>query len=670
MVLIAASTGVRIGWRQRLGGTDTKIRKRYKMSSCKTLRNFQNVVSVAQKQDKQRAYLSMKANSKIFFPVIVSFLQGKAMPARLAGLLAALIVFLSGCTGAAPVVTHQAGPLPAQHGMVVSAQQEASKAGVEVLRKGGNAVDAAVATGFALAVVFPVAGNLGGGGFMVIRLADGKTTTIDYREKAPAAAARTMFLDSTGNFVPALSQRGYLASGVPGSVAGLLKVHDQYGRLPLGQVMAPAIRLARDGYILSRREADYLNAFAGEFRKYAGTARYFTKKDGGGKYREGERFVQRDLSRVLQRIEQQGRAGFYEGRTADLIVAEMERGGGLITHNDLKAYEAIERPPVTGVYRGYRVVSMGPPSSGGIALIQLLNAVEAYDLQKTGYQSSQTVHLMSEAMRRVYVDRAEWLGDPDFVEVPTDVLIGKPYMQTRMSTYDPDRATPSKTIAHGNPLAYESSETTHYSVVDVEGNAVSATTTINGAFGSGVVVDGAGFFLNNEMDDFSAKPGTPNMFGLVGSEANAIQPGKRMLSSMTPTVVEDPKGRLLMVIGTPGGSTIITTVFQTIVNVVDYDMDIQEAVNAPRFHHQWLPDVLEYEPLGLSLDVVRNLERRGWTVSASGGPWGRADGILVEHSRQGFDRDESGLEWIDRSSAGMRYYGGADRRGEDTAAGY
>lgn len=560
-------------------------------------------------------------------------------------------------------------PVRAEHGMVVSASRLASEAGVEVLKKGGNAVDAAVATGFSLAVVYPVAGNLGGGGFMVIRSPDGKATTIDYREEAPSGATRDMFLDSTGAFVPQRSQLGYLASGVPGSPAGMLLAHERYGKLPLKDVLAPAIRLAEKGFPLSRRQAERFNAFRNAFSRFPGTKKYFTKAD-SAQYREGERFVQKDLAAVLKRIRKHGWAGFYQGKTASLIAKEMQRGHGLITTEDLANYHANERPPVTGTYRGYHIISMGPPSSGGVALMQLLNAVEPFDIHEMGFNSSETIHLMGEAMRRVYADRAYWLGDPDFVKVPIQQLTAKEYMRRRMADFNPYRADTSKTLDHGNPLAYESTETTHFSVVDKDGNAVAVTTTINGAFGSKVVVDGAGFFLNNEMDDFSAKPGTPNMFGLVGAEANSIAPGKRMLSSMTPTIVEDQQGNLFMVIGTPGGATIITTVFQAIMNVIDHGMNIQAAVSAPRVHHQWLPDVLMYEHMGLAKDVVRNLEQRGWKVEEDNGTWGEADGIVVRADAASKQVDPSGLNTIESVRAGRVLLGGADPRSENAAVGY
>ena len=543
-------------------------------------------------------------------------------------------------------------PVSARQGMVVSADARASRAGVEMLRRGGNAIDAAVATGFALAVTYPRAGNLGGGGFMVLRFPDGKATTIDFREKAPRAATRDMYLDARGNAVPERSRRGYLASGVPGSPAGLLLAHERYGALPLDTVMAPAIRLAAEGFPLSDRQAGRFNARRWDFLDFPGTARYFTKAD-STRYEGGETFRQEDLAGVLHRIRDAGRNGFYRGETADLIVAEMERGGGIITHEDLRRYEAVERPPVTGTYRGYRILSMGPPSSGGVAVVQLLNAAAPYDVAEMGFLTDETVHLMAEAERRVYADRAQWLGDADFVDVPVDELTDPAYMHRRMATFDPDHVTPTDSVAHGDPLAYESAETTHFSVVDSAGTAVSVTTTINGSYGSKVVVDGAGFFLNNEMDDFSVKPGVPNMYGLVGSEANAIAPEKRMLSSMSPTIVVDPEGRLFLVIGTPGGSTIITTVFQVIQNVVDHGMNIQEAVAAPRVHHQWKPDALRAEPDALTPEVEAALEARGWSV-VERRPWGRADGILVEYDVPG----------------GRVYRGGADPRGEDVAVGY
>ncbi len=574
-----------------------------------------------------------------------------------------LMMFWLGLDAASGQVAE--APAWGERGMVVSARKEASHAGREVLRDGGNAVDAAVTVGFVLAVTYPRAGNIGGGGFMVFRDDEGDATTIDFREEAPAAATRTMYQDEDGSVVPQRSRLGHLASGVPGSVAGMLTALEKYGTMPRERVLAPAIRLAEEGFTLSRSQAERFNEHYSVFTRYPGSKKYFTKGDTTKKYRAGEQFVQSDLADVLKRIRDQGRDGFYAGETADLIAQEMERGGGIITKKDLATYEAKEREPIVGTYRGYRVFSMPPPSSGGIAVVQLLNAVEPYDLPAMGFHSSASIHLMGEAMRRVYADRAKWLGDSDYFPVPRKGLISKDYMRERMASFNPYRADTSSTLSHGTPPGAESMQTTHYSVVDNEGNAVSVTTTINAGFGSKVVVDGAGFFLNNEMDDFSAKPGVPNMYGLVGGEANAVEPGKRMLSSMSPTIVEDPEGRLSLVIGTPGGSTIITTVFQVITNVIDFGMDIQEAVSVGRIHHQWLPDVLEYETRAIAPDVVENLEKRGWKVE-SDDPWGRADGIRVRY--QAPAAIPAGDVAVQEGTA--VYFGGADPRGGDVAAGY
>lgn len=587
----------------------------------------------------------------------------KRMPA-----LFLLLAFL--WTFTSPALAQRGNPVRGTQGMVVSAHVEASRAGQQILAEGGNGVDAAVATGFALAVVYPVAGNVGGGGFMVIRFPDGTATTIDYREMAPAAATRDMYLDENGTFVPSRSQRGHLASGVPGAVAGMLDAHAAHGVLPLAQVMAPAIRLAEEGFPLTYEDAMSLNTFRTRFLEFPGTRHYFTKAD-GSLYEMGEVFTQRDLGQVLRRIAERGKAGFYEGETADLLVAEMERGGGIITHEDLRNYVAVERAPVIGQYRGHRILTMGPPSSGGIALLQLLQSVEPFPLAEMGWNSSATAHLYGEAMRRAYADRAEFLGDPDFVTVPQDGLLAPDYIRARMANFDPERASRSADISHGNPYPAEPMETTHYSIVDKDGMAVSVTTTINGGFGSFVVVEGAGFFMNNEMDDFAAAPGVPNMFGLVGNEANSIAPGKRMLSSMTPTIVEDPAGRLMLVIGAPGGSTIITTVFQVITNIVDFGMNVQEAVSAPRIHHQWLPDTLMPERFALSEDAMAALERRGWNVVRAGRrQWGQADGVMVRYDTAAESVDPSGLERLRQDISGRLLEGGADPRGQSTAVGY
>ena len=503
-------------------------------------------------------------------------------------------------------------PVRARHGMVGSTDEHASRAGVQILRQGGNAVDAAVAVGFALAVTHPAAGNLGGGGFMVIRLADGRETTIDYREKAPAAATRNMFLDASGAVVAARSRVGALAAGVPGSVAGLSLAQKTYGRLSLQAVIAPAVTLARDGFEVSWALADSLSRAQGLLERFPASARAFRRPD-GTPLAAGDRLVQPDLARTLEQVAAQGPDAFYRGAIADLIASEMARSGGLITKADLAAYAAIERAPVAGTYRGHRVISMGPPSSGGIALLQLLNILEPFPLREYGHNSSRTIHLVAEAARRVYADRSQWLGDPDFFDVPVAGLISRPYAEQRRSTISETRATPSRDIGPGQPRGFEHSDTTHYSVVDAEGTAVATTTTLNGSYGNGQMVEGAGFLLNNEMDDFSAKPGVPNMFGLIGGEANAVAPAKRMLSSMTPAIlVKD--GRTRLVLGSPGGSRIITTVLQVVLNVVDFEMTVQEAVDAPRFHHQWLPDAIRIERRGFPADVVTALEAMGHAI--------------------------------------------------------
>ncbi len=546
-------------------------------------------------------------------------------PPRLRLLLIALV--------AATAVPHPRAasrePVRARQGMVGSTEEHASRAGLQVLQRGGNAVDAAVAVGFALAVTHPAAGNLGGGGFMVIRLADGRETTIDYREVAPAAARRDMFLDPAGEPVADRSRVGPLAAGVPGSVAGLALAQRRYGRLPLATVVAPAIALARDGFEVSWALAESLTGAGSLLATYPASARAFQRAD-GSMPTQGDRLVQPDLARTLTLIAQQGPHAFYRGAIADLIVAEMTRSGGLITKADLAAYSPRERPPIVGSYRGHRIVSMPPPSSGGIALVQLLNILEAYPLADYGHNSSRSMHLIAEAARRVYADRSEWLGDPDFFNVPVAGLISPRYAEALRGGISETRATPSRDVKPGLPRTYESSETTHYSVVDADGNAVATTTTLNGSYGNGQVVPGAGFLLNNEMDDFSAKPGTPNMFGLIGGEANAVGPGKRMLSSMTPTIVVKD-GRTRLVLGSPGGSRIITTVLQVVLNVVDFTMDVQEAVDAPRFHHQWLPDVIRLEPQGFPADVVTALEAMGHTTEV-GADMGDVHAIMIDQA--------------------------------------
>ena len=511
--------------------------------------------------------------------------------------------------------------------MVASTSAEATRAGLDVMRRGGNAVDAAVAVGFALAVTHPSAGNLGGGGFMVIRLTDGRETTIDFRETAPARATRDMYLDASGNVVPHRSLDGPLAAGVPGSVAGLALALHTYGTVPLAAAIAPAIALARDGFEVSWALSDSLAAAAPRLRRNRAAAAALLAADGAAPA-PGARLVQPDLARTLTLIGEQGPDAFYRGPIANLIAADMARSGGLITRQDLAAYRATERSPVTGTYRGLRVVSMGPPSSGGVALVALLNVLEGYPLAGYGANSSQTIHLVAEAARRVYADRAQWLGDPGFTHVPIAGLTSKAYAARLRASIDPQRATPSAAVHAASAAALESTQTTHYSVVDPAGNAVAVTTTLNGDYGNGQVVPGAGFLLNNEMDDFSAKPGVPNMFGLVGGDANAIAPGKRMLSSMAPTIlVRD--GRAWFVTGSPGGSHIITTVVQTVLDVVDFGMTVQEAVDAPRFHHQWLPDRIEVERHGFPADMTARLRALGHVVSESD-DMGDVQAILID----------------------------------------
>ena len=494
-------------------------------------------------------------------------------------------------------------------GAVASRSRLASEVAADMLRQGGNAVDAAVAGGFALAVTWPSAGNLGGGGFMVIRMADGTTATNDHREKAPGKASRDMYQDDNGDVIAGLSTGSHLAVGVPGSVDGLLAVLEKYGTLSRAQVVQPAIDLARQGFALPREMA---RAFAGrrdQFARYPGSRAVFARAD-GSPYETGDLFRQPRLADSLERIRQKGRAGFYAGATADLIVAEMQRGGGLITHEDLAGYRSVWREPVTGSYRGYEVISMPPPSSGGVLLIQMLNMLEPYDLGAMGFGSAAAVHHMIEAERRAYADRAEYLGDPDFYPVPVARLTGKEYARARFVDFKAQQASRSADIGAGAPPPAESPDTTHLSVIDKDGNAVAYTTTLNLSYGSKIVAQGTGILLNNEMDDFSAKENTPNAFGLIGREANAIAPGKRMLSSMTPTLlVKD--GDTVLATGSPGGSTIITTVFQVVVNTIDHGMALPDAVSQPRFHHQWLPDRIIHEPLGLSPDTLSILRAMG-----------------------------------------------------------
>jgi gamma-glutamyltranspeptidase/glutathione hydrolase len=550
--------------------------------------------------------------------------------------LTALVLTLAAASEAAQ-------PVRARRAMVVTRETHATRAGLEILRAGGNAVDAAVGVGFALAVTHPAAGNLGGGGFMLVRLADGTTNFIDFRERAPAAAARDMYLDTAGNQTRD-SRVGYLAAGVPGTVRGLELAWKKYGRIKWPELVLPAIELARKGFPASWDLAQSLRSHADLFNRFPESRRIFLKE--GVYYKPGELFVQPDLARTLERIRKSGSAGFYEGETARLIAADMRANGGLITEQDLKEYEAVERKPLTGAYGGHTIITAPPPSSGGPGILQMMGMLERSGYEKSGAGSADTLHYLAETMRRFFADRSKYFGDPDFVRLPLRTLLSPDYIRARRESIDPRRATPSSVLGPGDVSAAESAETTHYSIVDEQGNAVGVTYTLNGGYGSGVTAKGAGVLLNNEMDDFAAKPGQPNLFGLVQGEANAVQPRKRPLSSMTPTIVLKD-GRLYMVLGSPGGPTIMNTVLQVFLNVVDFGMNIQNATNWPRIHHQWLPDEIRLER-GISPDTIALLEQRGHTV-ASAGSIGDMAAILYDG------------EWLQ---------GAADPRAEGTAEGY
>ncbi|MAG56731.1 MAG: gamma-glutamyltransferase [Planctomycetes bacterium] len=536
----------------------------------------------------------------------------------------AILVSVAGAPAAAQVA---ARPVTGGHGVVASPEPYAAQVGIDIMRQGGNAVDAAVAMGFALAVTLPSAGNLGGGGFMVIHLPDGRDVAVDYREMAPLAATRDMYLDAAGKAVSSRSRMGHLAAGVPGSPAGLCHVQAKYGKLSLEEVMAPAIALAKDGIVVSRFLAGSLRGSALRLGAFAESKRIFLAD--GGLWKTGETFKQPDLARTLERIAKSGRDGFYKGPVADAIVAEMTRGKGLMTHADLAGYEVKERAPTVGTYRGCKVVSMPPPSSGGTALVQMLNLLEAYPIRRWGPGSERTLHFMVESMRLAFRDRARHMGDADFTPVPAAGMASKAYAAKLR-----DRIREVAGVSEAMPPAYpEKEQTTHYSTMDASGCAVACTTTLNGGYGCAVTVPGAGFLLNNEMDDFASAPGVPNMYGLIQGEANAVGPRRRPLSSMTPTLLQRD-GRVIMVIGSPGGPTIINTVLQCVLNVVDHDMDIAQAIAAPRVHHQWLPDRIVHEPFGINPDVLRGLRKRGHDTRARRGWMGDAHGILWDAERK------------------------------------
>jgi gamma-glutamyltranspeptidase/glutathione hydrolase len=530
-----------------------------------------------------------------------------------------------------------------RNGAVVSAHALASKIGVEILKEGGNAIDAAIATQLALAVVFPRAGNIGGGGFTVARLSDGKLIALDYREMAPGKATRDMYIDENGNARTDKSQNGHLSCGVPGSVAGLFAL-SKYGKLPFKKLIQPAIDLAEKGFSITEGEANSFNYLQKNLKKYNTQPSAFEKDV---PWKAGDILIQKDLGKTLIRIRDKGAAGFYEGETAKLIAEEMKRGGGIITENDLKNYKAIFRQPHVFKYKGYTIVGMPMPSSGGLLLHQMMKMIEDRDIAAMGFESTQAVQLMTEVERRAFADRAEYMGDDDFYKVPVDMLTNDVYLQERMKNYDPTKATPSTMIKPGKLSRAESTQTTHFDVVDKDGNAVSVTTTLNDLYGSKVVVGGGGFFMNDEMDDFSIKPGVPNMFGAVGGEANAIVAGKRMLSSMTPTIVLK-NNEPYVIVGTPGGTTIPTSVFQTLVDILEFGMSTEDAVNKPKFHHQWLPDTLDVEK-GFPIDVQDNLKKMGYAIKQRAGI-GRTEVIKILPDKK--------IEAV------------ADNRGEDDAEGW
>ncbi|MGZ8833293.1 MAG: gamma-glutamyltransferase [Thermoanaerobaculia bacterium] len=519
-------------------------------------------------------------------------------------------------------------PVRAPHGMVASTSEIASRVGADIMKKGGNAVDAAVAVALALAVTWPSAGNLGGGGFMLIRKADGTAEAIDYRERAPLAATRDMYLDAAGNVIKGVSTQGYKAVAVPGTIAGLVLAHKRHGKLPWSELVEPARQLAAEGFTVNQHLSRGLRSKSttDRLQPFAESTRIFQRD---GKYYElGEKFVQPDLAATLKRIKSNPR-DFYEGETATLVIADMTARGGILTLEDFRKYEPTVRKPLRSMYRGHEIITMPPPSSGGVALIEMLNMLEPLDLKSMGWHSSKYVHTVVEVMRRAFADRAQFLGDTDFVKVPVKGLLSRQYAEQRAKTIDPARASNSKDLGAGDPAPYESSETTHFTIVDKDGNVVTNTYTLNDSYGSGVTAKGTGFLLNDEMDDFTSKPGVPNDYQLIQGEANAIAPRKRPLSSMTPTIVLKD-GKVLLAIGSPGGPTIINTVLQVVLNVIDFDMNVSEAIDADRFHHQWLPDEIFWEEYEFNQDTRDALERMGHHFREKPTALGDAEGVGID----------------------------------------